>query len=67
MTTPPMDGVTVVQAITPAVRQALLHLRDAKLALERPMVSQAQVDDAMRSADHFMRCAKQALSAVYKE
>lgn len=61
------EGVVVVQPVTPNVRAALLHLRDARLALERQMVSKAQVDDAMRSADHFMKAARDALQGNKEE
>lgn len=56
-----------MQPVTPNVRAALLHLRDARLALERQMVSKAQVDDAMRSADHFMKAARDALQGNKEE
>lgn len=54
-------------ALAPPVREALLYLRDARLALERQMISQAQVDDAMRSAEHFMNCARKVLKTIKEE
>lgn len=45
----------------PNVRAAQLHLRDARLALERPMGTRSQLEDALRSAQHFMTWATAAL------
>jgi hypothetical protein len=56
-TTPPMPGV----------REAQLHLRDAKLALERPMWNREQVEDVLRSVEHFMTAARASLHSLRKD
>ncbi len=45
----------------PDVYNALQHLNDAKAALNRYCWNRAQVEDALRSAEHFITLAKESL------
>lgn len=45
----------------PEVREALLHIDDAKAALSRSIWNKAQLADAIRSAEFFIALAKEKL------
>lgn len=43
----------------PQVRDAILYLEDAKKALSREVWNSTQLEDAIRSAEHFIQKAKE--------
>lgn len=43
----------------PQVRDSLLYLEDAKKALSREVWNKTQLEDAIRSAEHFIQRAKE--------
>lgn len=45
----------------PQVRDALIHIADAKLALERNVWSVTQLRDVIRSAEYFIELAKNSI------
>ena len=47
-----------------AVRVAYKHLMDATAALQRPMTTEAQIEDVMRSVDHFVGHARKAMEKL---